>query len=107
MALETGCSGSSVIESSDIAGLDPTELERLPFLRCLPPKGEVCVGDPDSPRVVIDGLRGWLDWPGCLPELPNESEARDARRWWMEEEEGTEIGEVARSFDMIQIRTEE
>lgn len=35
--------------------------------------------------------------------LPNEKEARDALRWW---EEGTEMGEVARSLDIMKIRIE-
>lgn len=35
--------------------------------------------------------------------LPNEKEARDARRWW---EEGTEMGEVARSLDIMNIQVE-
>lgn len=88
------------MESSEELGLDPTELETLPPLKCLPLKGEVWVGEPARPRVVMDSLRCWEAVLALVAAggLPNGKEAKDARRWW---EEGTEIGEVARSLDIL------
>lgn len=51
---------SSVTASSAFPEFEPTELEKLPRRKAREPN-EVCVGEPDSPRVEIDGLRGWLD----------------------------------------------
>ena len=68
------------------------------------------MGEPARPRVVMDSLRCWgaVEALAALAALaagglPNEKEARDARRWW---EEGTEMGEVARSLAMVNIRVE-
>lgn len=59
---------SSEINSSGYPAADPVELDRLPPRRCLPlpfppalalaPNGDVCVGEPDRPSVVMESLRG-------------------------------------------------
>jgi hypothetical protein len=90
------------------------------------PKGDVWLGDPDRPRVVMDSRRRWLDCalaatvviglgngglaacvPAFAPELPDlekssvreEPGAKDARRWWVGGEE--DGGELERPVDMI------
>jgi hypothetical protein len=43
--------------ASSLFGTDPNELDRLPRRKARLPKVEVWVGEPDSPRVVIDSRR--------------------------------------------------
>lgn len=104
-------SASSATASS--FGMEPHELDMLPRRKPRLPKVEVWVGEPDRPRVVMDSRRCWLYW-GLLPlpvcwvlclekrSLNGRLEANERRRVRFSEA-GTEIGEVARSSDMMMI----
>lgn len=48
---------SSVTASSELGAFDPHELDRLPWRKARLPKADVWVGEPDSPRVVMDSRR--------------------------------------------------
>lgn len=61
VALGRPFSLSSMTASSGLAGLDPMELDTLPCRKFLPPNGEVWVGEPESPSVVMDSRRPWCD----------------------------------------------
>jgi hypothetical protein len=52
---------SSITASSRLAELDPIEEDTLPCRKFLPPNGEVWVGEPESPSVVMDSLRPCCD----------------------------------------------
>lgn len=52
---------SSVTASSVFPVFDPKEPDRLPRRKGRDPNGEGCVGEPESPRVVMDSLRWGLD----------------------------------------------
>lgn len=98
---------SSITASSKLVELDPIELDKLP--RRMPglPNGEVCEGEPERPRVVMDTRRRWfaaavaiglgneggaVGLPTFAPELldlekSSAKEApgvKEARRWWVE-----------------------
>ena len=104
-----GLSPSSATASSALGALDPHELDRLPRRKPRLPKVEAWVGEPDSPRVVIESRRCWLAWEcmgwvvgTCCFEkrsVKGRVEAREARLE-RELESGTVIGEDARSLDM-------
>lgn len=100
---------ASSATASSLFGIDPHELDRLPRRKARLPKAEVCVGEPDRPRVVMDSRRCWLGWVLlpvfgglCLEKrsLKGRLEAKELRRGRFSEA-GTEMGEVERSSDMM------